>query len=308
MPHIRAKSKLANYIYVYVLFIGMFSLPIPYLKTNFPIIALNTIIFSMFYITYKKTLYIGVAMLFYMIFFYISKLDLFLFQINCLFLIALLYRKENFKIIAHLLSHLLVLVFYFIFQQLNFTIYVISVYLFAHLIYFLFSCTIVNNELKKNIEIFIITTTLLLIILEIIFRLFGTYDSIFEKSGQRIWGRIYQSGIDSWYIDNMNPNDSISITTNELSYSIKTNTLSLRNDFDFKIDKLKNTYRIGAFGDSFTLGVAVNNDSTWVSLLRDNLTNQYKNNKKIIEEYNCGIGSSDPYFSYKLLQRQTFQI
>lgn len=86
--------------------------------------------------------------------------------------------------------------------------------------------------------------------------------------------------------------------TKEYEYEIKSNADGLR-DIDRNIEKQKDEFRIICLGNSFTAGYGAPQDSTWPKLLENKLSQ--KSIKKI-SVFNAGIGGSDPFFQFKLLE------
>ena len=69
---------------------------------------------------------------------------------------------------------------------------------------------------------------------------------------------------------------------------------------ELPLTKEKNEYRIFSLGDSFTEGIGTYYDSTWVKVMEKELDTTYPD--KFVNNFNGGIGGSDPYFSYKLME------
>jgi len=91
----------------------------------------------------------------------------------------------------------------------------------------------------------------------------------------------------------------ISFKKKEFSHYRKTNHLGLC-DRDYAQHKSDTVFRIIVFGDSFTEGVGVTADKTWVKLLEGKLNAEGLK----YEVFNAGISGSDPFFGFYLLKNE----
>jgi hypothetical protein len=224
--------------------------------------------------------------------------------INTIFLALLIQYLYKSKYILYILLISILYMQYYIFQYINLSVYLIFTFIIYNIIIKIVNLFITKKELKVNIKLSFTILFVLIIILEMIIRSMGTYASRNESSGYRMWGKIWEKGENSWYPNYLKPNDEILVSTNEFKYTINTNSDGFRNNFDYNILKDKSTFRIGAFGDSFTMGVANEHDNIWVNLLNDLIIKRCTSNR--VETYNCGLGGSDPFYSYKLLNDKLY--
>ncbi len=94
-------------------------------------------------------------------------------------------------------------------------------------------------------------------------------------------------------------NTEIFYKKKEFSHCRKTNRLGLC-DKDYNMRKNDSVFRVMAFGDSFTEGVGVTGDRTWVKQLENKLNTVDKK----VEVINAGISGSDPFFGFYLLKNK----
>jgi len=86
------------------------------------------------------------------------------------------------------------------------------------------------------------------------------------------------------------PNYNDELVTSEYYTIIKTNSIGLRSDVEYALDKPENTERILVVGNSFTFGTGVNNSNTWCKLLEDKLNEDGDVDYEVINAGKPGIG------------------
>lgn len=161
-----------------------------------------------------------------------------------------------------------------------------------------------NNGYQLNLRLFVLSTAIIISIIEIGLRFDETFDSYPEKTGSLFYSSPYHQPLKpskSW-IHIRKPNSEKIQDCQEYIYELKTNNEGLR-DIEHPINKKKNDFRIIALGDSFTEGVGVTAlEDTWVKVLERKLNEQFPNKKTTI--INAGISSSDPFFELVLLKQK----
>ena len=173
---------------------------------------------------------------------------------------------------------------------------------FLAIVHFLLSIFQVSGARKQNLLLSAKTIIFLFILVELILRLTGILQTYSEKS----WGGYAwiasRNTTDSWFYI-QTPNSTITAGTKEFEFHRDVNSLGLS---DVEIPPKKDgEIRIMALGDSFTEGVGVSYDSTWVKKLGVSLNQQFP--KQHISTVNAGIGGSDPVYEYILFQEKLVQ-
>ena len=139
---------------------------------------------------------------------------------------------------------------------------------------------------------------LALLIAEVAFRINGKYAVYSEKFGQG-YSSIFTPGERNWYHVYF-PKEDRRDYGEEFSYHFIANNEGLL-EKEFSTDKDSNTVRVMVFGDSFIQGIGAPYDSSCPRQLEGILRREVLGKK--VEVWDCGIGGSDPYFEYILLQK-----
>lgn len=146
--------------------------------------------------------------------------------------------------------------------------------------------------MRNNLKLLTVSLLVAFVIAEIICRIKGNYLSYNERTGA--------SGYTSPFIcDELNfthsyqPHQSILLKRNEFTDSWRANEDGLK---EKNIADKKNKHRILLLGDSFTEGVGAPPDSSYPRILETLLDTN-------VEVINAGLGGSDIFFEYKLLQK-----
>ncbi len=165
------------------------------------------------------------------------------------------------------------------------------------LLYLFFGIFNVKSDTRGNVLLSVTTFLLLFFLIEVGLRLKGDYRNHAEVSNAQ--GKYYslfhnENKPDQFWV---HPTDTILVSKKkEFTYERKTNSIGLS---EREIEKDKNgDFRIIILGDSFTEGVGVEYDSTWIKKT-ERMVSQSGNQ---IEFINAGIGGSDPVFEYVLLR------
>ncbi len=185
-----------------------------------------------------------------------------------------------------------------------FTIWLGLGFLSLSFFYLIFFVLKINKELKNNILLSLYAVFIVLILFEIGLRVSGKFHTYNEKS----WGGKYlflnkSVNTDSWFFLHT-PNTTIDAGTQEFKYYRSINALGLP---EKEIPaKEEGEIRILALGDSFTEGVGVPFDSTWVKKLPLCLNKNYKDKK--ITTINAGVGGSDLAYTYLLYKEKLLNL
>ncbi len=131
---------------------------------------------------------------------------------------------------------------------------------------------------------------------EFILRMFSVYSTHTERIFNKYSNAAFIPPDNHYMITQNNKNSTV--IKKEFVFSRTFNSEGLP-DIEHKQEKDSGTYRIMAFGDSFTEGVGADADSTWLKFLSYKLNACYSSVK--FEYFNAGISGSDPFFAYKLL-------
>jgi len=136
---------------------------------------------------------------------------------------------------------------------------------------------------------FIKTTLSILLFLfatEFGIRYLGIYETTSEKAGNGFHSlfKVTNQGCHFTH----SPNDTFLISQSEFSYPHIIDKYGFRNN-----SSDSESYKVLAFGDSFTEGLGSSQDSTWPALLSKKLNTPV---------YNAGIMGSDPFYSYRILK------
>ncbi len=153
--------------------------------------------------------------------------------------------------------------------------------------------SISKKLLKRKKDIIGITraTFIILFLVDIVIRLTGVMRTYSEKTDGNYFSRAEQEKLNSWYWLHT-PNTSINNKKKEFRFQREVNSMGLSEKEIEK--KSKSKIRILAIGDSFTEGVGVNYEDTWVK----NMETRWK--VKDVQTINAGIGGSDPVYQFAL--------
>lgn len=143
---------------------------------------------------------------------------------------------------------------------------------------------LLKKRIVQNLLILFFSFLLIISLIELYFKLFSPQILSYTSKGLLI------SDKDSEF--RLSPNYSGLQSQKEYVVHIETNSLGFRNK-EIQIEKPKDTYRIIALGDSFTMGFGVEGNQTWAYLLEE-LMNKYPpqtgNTPVKFETINCGVG------------------
>ena len=151
-----------------------------------------------------------------------------------------------------------------------------------------------NPNLKNNLRLLLISTMICWIVIEIALSILKINASNCEITGNKTYNSLYFKSENENYPSNYTYN----FPSNEFIFYRRTNSLGIC-DKEFDFNKADGEYRIIGCGDSFTVGVGVTEDSTWVRLLENTLNGAKKGKFSCI---NGGKAGSDPFFEYMLLK------
>jgi len=175
--------------------------------------------------------------------------------------------------------------------------YIFLLLLYAVLILLTFLLNLfLKNSFISNIRLMLTSLFVILIIIEFFLRFFNVNSSYLEKNSLCYKKLFHNYKTSRYYI--REPLMDISYTTTEFTYNRKVYSEGFTQPM-LKKEKSKNEFRILALGDSFTEGVGVDSDSSWVSILKKKLSVAYPD--KFINTFNAGVVGSDPIFQYVLL-------
>ena len=121
---------------------------------------------------------------------------------------------------------------------------------------------------------------------------------------ERLLNRPYSSPFipqESGWLHVRTPNSVFQEKKEEFNFITHSNSIGM-SDREYNIDKPARSYRIAAFGDSYTEGIGTVPDSTWPRLLQYMLR---QTNSDSVEVMNCGISGSDPLFEYIFVRDRT---
>lgn len=134
-------------------------------------------------------------------------------------------------------------------------------------------------------------TFIVLFIADSIIRLTGTVQTYSERADGKYFSVAQQEQLDSWYWTHT-PNTIITNQKKEFLFSREVNSLGLS---EKEIEKEKGTkVRILAIGDSFTEGVGMSYEASWVKQMEQ----RWKS--KNVQTINAGVGGSDPVYEFAL--------
>ena len=222
-----------------------------------------------------------------------------------------LFRSSHLPLTVYSTAFVLVVISLFIslklpgniitFFMLLFQIWLI-IMLFFQIIFSVFK---LNRNLKIN---FFLSTTVFMIgvlVIELFLRYaISTYTTYLEKDGFFNYVSLFETKregdrdpyIERYYVHK--PNSDCTINLTEFDYSLKTNSLGLRNE-EISEKKDTNEFRIICIGDSFTEGFATDEEYCWPRILERELSKKIKTKK--INVINAGAAGSDVIFEYTLL-------
>ena len=177
------------------------------------------------------------------------------------------------------------ILFYFVFFVLLWQLF--------RLIFKLFK---IRSQLRRNLLLSVAALFAAILMSEIGLRIFGINSTYYERT----MGSYGLSNYDSRYSSRFHlrpKNKIIRFNTSEFKYFRHTNEMGLC-EKTISENKTDSVIRIIALGDSFTEGIGVEEDSTWVRLLEKKMNqSHYK-----YELINAGVIGSDPFYQFVLLK------
>ncbi|HXH17952.1 MAG TPA: GDSL-type esterase/lipase family protein [Chitinophagales bacterium] len=133
--------------------------------------------------------------------------------------------------------------------------------------------------------------------LEILFRLFGLYQTYTESIGMGY--QSYFNNVSPNFYHTWQPDDTFILDHNDFAIPYQTNELGLREiPLDSFAMKSADGFRILAFGDSFTEGVGADYENSWPRYLEKLL----RQSGTDVHIFNAGVNGSDPFFEYVLFR------
>lgn len=188
---------------------------------------------------------------------------------------------------------------YFIVDRSNFYyLFISNILLLAGLallsegfFFFLFSISKKTASRKTRIIGTSRATFIVLFIADLAIRLLGIMQTYSERADGNYFSQAEQEKLNSWYWVHT-PNTVIRNQRKEFLFVREVNSLGLS---EKEVEKKKGSkYRILAIGDSFTEGVGVNYEETWVKQMET----RWK--KQNVQTINAGVGGSDPVYEFAL--------
>ena len=152
-----------------------------------------------------------------------------------------------------------------------------------------------------SVRVSIVTTAALLVGVELILRFgLGTYMTYLEKNEGGSYQLRYHHTSPTWF-QVYSPNTQYTISRPEFAYPRRTNSLGLA-EREIPSEKGPNEYRIIALGDSYTEGVGVAYNETWIKVTERRLASATV--ERAVVAFNAGISGSDPWYEYMLLREK----
>lgn len=153
--------------------------------------------------------------------------------------------------------------------------------------------------MRSNVLLSIVATLVALVVFEFGLKQTGIYLTHSEKNshGGLYFSRRQSELLNTWFWVHQ-PNDTFSYPRPEFKFNRTTNSLGL-SDSEWIVND--SSYVILGIGDSFTEGVGVDADSTWLK------TMEYTFQESVsfpVKTMNGGIGGSDPVFGYLLFEQK----
>ena len=134
-------------------------------------------------------------------------------------------------------------------------------------------------------------TLIVLFVADLIIRFTGITQTYSEQTDGKYFSIAIQEKLDTWYWVHT-PNTFIRNQKKEFKFNRDVNSLGLS---EREIEKNKGyKFRILAMGDSFTEGVGVDYEDTWVKKMETRWKSQN------VQTINAGIGGSDPVYEFAL--------
>jgi lysophospholipase L1-like esterase len=162
-----------------------------------------------------------------------------------------------------------------------------------------------SRERDRIVRRVVVTTTLMLVALELMVRAAGTHETYLERSAGRSFFGIYRSGfarpISPTWLHVYAPHITVTYDRAEFTTATRTNAIGL---CEREIDPVKapGEFRIVALGDSFTEGVGAPAEAAWPRRLEARLNARASGRTTVV--INAGIGGSDPWYEYMLLREK----
>lgn len=152
-------------------------------------------------------------------------------------------------------------------------------------------------DIRTNMRLFVVTSGLLLVGLEIFLRFgLGTYATYLESNDGGPYRSLRRDTAGS-RIHAFTPHSDRRLTR-EYRYFRRVNSLGLC-EREINTPKPADEHRILALGDSFTEGVGAPYEATWVRVMEKELARLVPD--RTVTAINAGIAGSDPFFEYVLL-------
>ncbi len=129
---------------------------------------------------------------------------------------------------------------------------------------------------------------------EFLLRHFGVYISYREKIAGSDYISPYNMQQKKGWFHIYEPNAQVQINSAEFKHAVQCNSVGL-DDVEWTKEK-KTRIRVAILGDSFAEGTGAPRDSSYATLLQQLLDST--------EVMKCGVGGSDPFYSYILLKEK----
>ena len=154
-------------------------------------------------------------------------------------------------------------------------------------------CSVSKKLVNQKAEIILTSraTFIMLFIADLIIRFIGIAQTYSERADGNYYSIAAQEKLSSWYWVHT-PNTTVYNPKKEFEFKRFVNSLGLS---EKEIDKNKGSgLRILAIGDSFTEGIGVDYEGTWVKQMETRWKSQR------VQTINAGIGGSDPVYEFAL--------
>ncbi|MDG1333362.1 MAG: hypothetical protein P8P74_13585 [Crocinitomicaceae bacterium] len=144
---------------------------------------------------------------------------------------------------------------------------------------------------KKGVILTSRSTFIVIFIADLVIRLTGAMQTYPEQADGRYVSQASFEKLDSWYWVHT-PNMFISNKKKEFNFERKVNSIGI-SEQELKKDK-GSKFRILAIGDSFTEGVGMSYEDSWVKQMET----RWKSDN--VQTINAGVGGSDPVYEFVL--------
>lgn len=220
---------------------------------------------------------------------------------------TLLYLRKNLSVttfaylILSAISGITVLVLYHYNLEYRFMGYLLIVlgFLTLHIVAVSFAYFLnIKPALKNNITLLLLFIMIAFIMAELILRISGVATTYFEKNYSGRYSSLYEAkNMNRIYVHEKGKTSYYSHL--EFNFKRTTNSLGLC-DKEHPVIKGINEYRIISLGDSYTEGMGVHSDSTWLKFLERNISHCAAK----LSFMNAGVSGSDPLYEYVLLKER----